>query len=497
MRRKVLSLLLCSAMAVSLLAGCTGDGNHVDKSSERQQGEAKTETSEQLVLYMCSSGNMEDAGLVAEKVNEYIEPLIGASVELNFINMGSYSEQIGMMVRGGDQIDILFSFENDAKNYIRQEAIKPLDELLEQYGSGIVEQIGSDNLEAARYKGKIYSLPSLKDMAVSRMFVYDKNMADTAGVEMPESSDLTGLTEKFGKVKKMYPECSMFGGAGGNAINFLTWDWDILNDSFGVLMDNGQSEKVENLFETEEYKQLCELMREWYQAGFIEKDFATSSETWQSRMTAGTTFGGVTTYKPGELENVEDRVGKECGSVILTEAMSSTSTIVNTNWMIPESCENPEKAMEFLKLMYTDATVGNLLLYGIEGVHYKENSDGTITTIDYDKSKYQQNLPWAFGNQFICKVLEGNDPDVYEKTREFNNSAIKSKALGFSFDNSEVVNEVTACNNVANKYRTSLECGAIDPAEALPKFQQELKEAGIDKIMEQKQEQLEQWVGSK
>ena len=512
--KKAMALFLTLAMGLTLTAGCgSTDGKDKDNgsgnSSEAAAGgttaeggsdegsPADSEESVELTLYMASSGTMEDAALVAEKVNEYIEPLINATVSLNYINMGSYSEQVGLMIRSGESIDVLFSLESDARNYIRQEAVQPLDDLLAEYGEGVIEQIGAENLEAARVNGSIYSLPSLKDMAISRMFIYDKAIADELKLDFSNVKTIEDLTPIFEQVKAAYPEMSMFGGAGGNAINFYNWDWDPLGDSLGVLMDNGQSLDVVNLFESEEYSELCHMMREWYEAGYIEKDFATSTETWSSRMKAGTAFGGVTSYKPGAMVSVNTQVGKECGYVILTDPLSYTSSIVNTNWMIPTASEHPEKAMEFLRLMYTDPVVANLLIYGIEGVHYEENEDGTISYIDFENSKYQQNLGWAYGNQFITKVVKGNALDVYEQTREFNNSAVKSQALGFSFDNSAVSNEITACNNVLNKYRTSLECGDVDPDEVIPKFIEELKDAGIDKIIAEKQSQLDAWAQEK
>ncbi len=506
--KKFAAMLLAGMMSLSLLACGGGDdsrtpaGNDKSQTDEggrsqaagADQGAAEEGETAHLILYMASAGNMEDAPMVANAVNDYIRPLIHAEVELNYVNMGSYSEQVGLMMRSGEQIDVLFSFEADTKNYIRQEAVMPLDDLLEQYGEGIVEQIGAENLQAAYVNDKLYSLPSLKDMAISRMFVYNKEMADTAGVDFSNVKQLSDLTDIFAKVKESYPECSMFGGAGGNNVNFDAWTWDGLSNSLGVLMDYGNSLDVVNLFETEEYASICNLMHEWYQAGYIEKDFATSSETWSSRMQAGTAFGGVTSYKPGAIASVEAQTGRECGYVILTDPLASTSTIVNTNWMIPASSANPQKAMEFMRLMYTDETVANLLLNGIEGVHYEENEDGTISYIDAENCKYQDYLAWAYGNQFITKVWSGNEPDVYEKTREFNDSAVKSKALGFSFDTTNVVNEITACQNVTSKYRASLECGEVDPAEVLPQFISDLKAAGIEKIIQEKQTQLDAWA---
>ena len=254
--KKFTALALSAGLALSM-AAC---GNNVGSDGNQSAGGDNNATSEnasneettKLVLYMASAGNMEDAPKVEEKVNEYIKPLINAEVSLNYINMGSYSEQIGLMVRSGEQIDMLFSFESDTRNYIRQDAVLPLDDLLDKYGSGIVEQIGADNLEAARVNGSIYSLPTLKDMAISRMFVYNKEMADEAGVDFSNVKEISDLTEIFAKVKEKYPDCSMFGGAGGNTVNFESWDWDNLSDSMGVLMDYGNTLDVVDLFETEE-----------------------------------------------------------------------------------------------------------------------------------------------------------------------------------------------------------------------------------------------------
>ena len=55
---------------------------------------------------------------------------------------------------------------------------------------------------------------------------------------------------------------------------------------------------------------------------------------------------------------------------------------------------------------------------------------------------------------------EGNDPDIWDQTQEFNNNAVVSPAKGFAWDNTDVQNEVTACANVTAKYGPALECGS-------------------------------------
>ena len=46
--------------------------------------------------------------------------------------------------------------------------------------------------------------------------------------------------------------------------------------------------------------------------------------------------------------------------------------------------------------------------------------------------------------------------DLWEQLGEFNKNAQPSPAKGFVWDNAEVLNEVTACNNVVEKYRAGL-----------------------------------------
>lgn len=88
----------------------------------------------------------------------------------------------------------------------------------------------------------------------------------------------------------------------------------------------------------------------------------------------------------------------------------------------------------------------------------------------------------------------GAEKDLGKKMTEFNKSARKSIAMGFTFDNTSVVNEVTACTNVLKQYAYGLEVGAVDIEKVLPEFQKALKDAGIEKIIAEKQKQLDEWL---
>ena len=104
------------------------------------------------------------------------------------------------------------------------------------------------------------------------------------------------------------------------------------------------------------------------------------------------------------------------------------------------------------------------------------------------------NLAWGAANEQISYVFEGDDPDLWKKLGEFNANAPASVAKGFVWDNADVINEVTSCTNVLNKYVKALQSGALNPETDLGKFNQELRDAGLDTIIQDKQSKLDAWM---
>lgn len=527
--KRFLSCLLVLTMIVTLFAGCGGgngsSGNSANSSSgnggtsngdsktkddgntassgdtvsagDNTGGNADASNGESVVLkyyFLTASGAMSDLPLIEEKINEYVEPLIGATVDMTIINVGSYADQVGLMVRTGEPVDLVFGFQSEMLSYVAQGAVAPLDDLLEEYGQGIIEAVGRDVLDSCKQHGALYSIPTLKDMATGRVFLYNQAVADELGLDFSNVKSEKDLTAIFEIVKEKTDLVPFAGAGGGNKI-WENWAWDNLGDHLGVLMDGGAKPEVVNLFETDYYKELVTMTRDWYQKGYLISDYATSEDTWSARMISKTSFGAINANKPGGLVEIENTVGYDLGQVEILEEFAMTGNVLNTNWMIPTGSEHKEKAMQFLNLMYSDPYVSSLLCNGIEGVHYTTDADGFITRTP--DSGYINSHPWAQGNQFISKVYAGNDADVWEQQRAYNENAKKSVAYGFIFDNSNVTDEITACNNVLSKYRASIECGSVDPEVALPEFNAELKSAGIDTIIAEKQAQLNAWLAAK
>jgi len=314
---------------------------------------------------------------------------------------------------------------------------------------------------------------------------------------------LEDVEEMFGIVKAKEPELiiTMPQFAGTQSVmtsGFITWD--NLGDSLGVLMDYGSGLKVVNLFETEEYKRNLEIIRKWYKRGFIWEDASIAADQANILVGAGKLFSYFANLKPGFDRQESLRAGRELVMFEIKPPFATTSQVALVSLSIPVTSENPQKTMQFLNLMYSDPEIINLLNWGIEGVHYVHvpQNDNLIRFpdgVDAITSGYNLALGWQFGNQLLSYIWEGNNPDLYAEMADFNETAIKSKALGFTFDSSTLNNEIAALSTVMAQYRVPLENGALDPAIMLPVFTKALRDAGIDRVIAEKQRQLDIWAG--
>ena len=194
------------------------------------------------------------------------------------------------------------------------------------------------------------------------------------------------------------------------------------------------------------------------------------------------TVYGVTCRFSGNFRGLISDNGVEIVSAEIVPPYATTSDIQMATWAIASGSEHPEKSMLMLNEMYTNPDISNLLCYGKEGLNYESYDDAANEQkmirypegVSADTTGYRPS-GWLWPNQTIGHVWEGNPPNYWEVQTEFNNTAL-------------------ACTNVVGKYHQALLTGTVDPDTTLPIFIKELKDAGIDDIVAEKQKQIDAWL---
>ena len=186
--------------------------------------------------------------------------------------------------------------------------------------------------------------------------------------------------------------------------------------------------------------------------------------------------------------------------VEVSEPLSTSSNILLFQWVVPvAACETPEKISSTAQLDVYQSRSRKLADLRDRGYALPSSmtmAQSAIRKELHRKMSAHSASAYMMGNEYISYVMTPNAIDIWDQTKAFNESITLSKAMGFSYDATAVRNEVTELTNVCDQYRMSLETGAVDPETALPEFLAKLEAAGIDKVMAEKQTQLDAWLAA-
>ena len=452
---------------------------------------------EHLIVTLVNYSNQyPDIDMVAEAISEITRESIGVEVEIQMSDFASYRQNITLALSGGEQLDLVFTGILGYTNTALQGYLLDLneDDLLETYGQGVIEAVGGmDNINAAKVDGIVYGAPAIHDWATGHgCYAIRQDLLEEVGYEVTDEDIVQATQEEvdgwLAKIHEKFPDIETFRPTGTFTNQFM--DCALISDNvFGVLLDYGKEPVVENLFTSESYLKNLMVFRNYYLNGYISKDAATDTTSVTTLMQSDALAAYNTGGKPG-IRAQESRISKPV--VIFQTKEDLQNNIANFTWSIPYTTADPVAAMKLMNEFYSNPEVANILAYGIEGVHYNL-VDGQVELVE---NPGYTTLIWDQPNELQLYTTTANDPDVWERTKEFNENCRKPVSGGFTFDPTPVSDQISACQNVYEEYQKSLEYGLVDPEPAIEEMNERLMGCGLQDIIDEKQRQLDEWLAA-
>ena len=452
--------------------------------------------------YMLTMNAAEQRDMVQEELNRLLdEKGAGFHVNLVCIDFASWSTQVNLMLTDGSVDLFNCSFMPAMSVLADSGSLAPLDDLLATYGQGILDALG-DNIECARIGGVIYGTPKIDAFSSTQLFFMSKEIADEVGIDPDTIVDYATLTEALKQVKAVYPDMTMIAnGNGGAYFNIVGLDYLGTESPLGCLVLEGGdgSLQVVNGYETDIFKEMLDYAKQWNELGFFMKDPLNAQDGAFAYLSNGQAFGTFGQYCTEEVgRSVQEKGnGMELYACqLMPQAYSTTNNVTAMTWCVPALSPRKESAVKFLNLLYTDADIANLLCNGIEGVHYVVTEEGNI---DFPEGLDAFNTGWPSGmgtfwpNITITYPWKPDPADVYQSWLDSNATCMKSPALGFTFDPTNVADEISACSTIVDKYVNSLLLDVGDTETLYAEFLSDLEAAGMDAIIAEKQAQLDAW----
>ena len=486
---KVISMTAAAAMLSASITGC--GGGDVQKESANK---VPSDTYE--INWYMQGTSQSDTPSVETKINEYLKDKINATVKLHILDSSQYSQKLGTMINSGEYFDLAFcaswllNYSANASNG----AFVALDDMLDEYMPETKKLLGDDFIDAAKADGKLYALPVNKEKASQAGWLYRKDIADKYNIDMNSIKSFEELEPYLLQIQSNEPDMKypIDWKTDNTPLAFI--QYELLAGPAAVMYDKYDG-KVVNFYETEEYEQACRISRKFFEDGLIKKDVMTSGD-FNQRIQEGKTFCCAYPLKPGKAKEMSKDYKYEMSQAEVTPIIEDNQAATGAMLAISRTSKNPVRVARFLELLNTDEYLYNLVLYGIDGKHYQMTDNGYVKLIP--QSSYTlSGSEWMFGNVFLAKLKEGEDPNKMENLKNFNSQAQKPMYYGFKFDSTTVDLEAAACKKVISEYNRQAVLGAMDPDTVLPEFRKKLKEVGADKVIEEAQKQYDAFLAEK
>ena len=502
MKKRILAAMLTLSMVVSMTA-CGNSEAGGSKDSAKNNGNGDEPYTVTMVL---NGSTQPDEERIEQKINEILEPELNANLDIVVLPWASASQQLQLMLSGDEKIDVFYTQATNAVQYMNAGQIIDMSELIDKYGTNIKQIYGEDIAKINQIEGFVYGVPNQIERGSIPAVFMRKDLVEKYNIDTTQIKEPKDLESVFETVKAGEPDMTMLYSINdGDTPVTRLFRGDNLSDNnyLGVLMDQTNSTKLENFFATDWFKDTTTMLYNWYQKGYISQDAGTNTENWRTVCKAGNLFSLFFSYHPGTPVEFESSTGYDFEIVpFYNEPIINSSSYNGVTFSIAQNSENPEKTMEVLDYIYGSSEIMNLLNWGEQDKDYViEDADNGIINfpegITSDNAGYNLNLGWELPNQFIAYKWTGSDPKLWEKMEEFNSSAKSSKAVGFLFDSSNYSSEIAALSNIVKQYSGALYSGSGDPDELIPELLEALDDAGINEVIQAKQEQLDAFLAAK
>lgn len=507
---KLISALLTAAMVGTLLAGCGSSSGTTAPESASDKGNASTEaassgetgldTSEEveLVMYVVSNEPAKQQELT-DNMNKIFKEKLNCTLKINYIGWAEYPNKYPLLFSSGEAFDMAYAATWLNFSALAQKgAFMNLDELWPTYAPDNFAMQSETAKQQATIDGHYYCVPTL----LATYAAYGPMWR----TDLVEGTDWDGKMESFEDmerymdlIKANHPEIEPYdvNSAGSEMDDLFMYNNGMYaikgsTNDFLFIDPTEENPKLFTYYEYEKTPEFLEMMNRWNEKGFFSKSALSDTDTEKTKNGKAAlkihnidTFTGLVIDKPEYSFDYANLV-KDVSNLSFTQ---DAMVISNTS-------KHPERALALWNLITTDREAFDAFFYGIKDVSYELNDKGEVKTLDPDN--YAASAMWAARTTELNRDGIGTPERTNELKKEWDayikDGVGSQKYRSFVLDTSSIETEYAACQNVHQQYWWPLELGYTDPVSGLKEYQEKMEAAGIEKVREVLQQQLDAYV---
>lgn len=498
MRRAILILM------VVMLAGHGFAGGQREGAQPREAGE---EEQVELVAYLLGEPPVGYEEVYAE-VNEILTDTHAATLKLNFLSWGDWSKKYPLLLTSGEEFDLIYAASWTYFGDLAQKGVfAPLEELLRDAAPDLYDHLPEAAKRQATVNGNLYMVPSTLASPQQNGFFVRGDLMDKYGMTTIETLDdfgkyLQHVAEKEEGIVPYHAGVNDIGNFAAALVNSEDWSYAGFPGT-GVFsnFDTDFQNIAEDVFcwyLTPEFEAFARKAKEWADRGYWTKNALTNKTRSNESMVYGksaSTITGIDDANNKYKQIVAEHPGWDPRWYpIAPNTAIELGAYKSNGFAVPASSKHPQRAVQVLEELTLNRQVYDLCFYGIRGKHYTLNDEGRIEPGPAGLFSGEDISVWGFRNVDYVRYPVDLMPGYVETLEEMRDRAISNALAAFTFDQTNIKSEVAAIKNVEDQYADPLILGMVDVDEGLKALEQKLKQAGIDKVLEEARRQCREFV---
>ena len=435
---------------------------------------------------------------------------LNADFQITFYPWGEeYKQKLQLQISSGDDFDL--NFDGDWLSYntlVNQGAYLDIKDIAPTYMPEYYKYLVDNKMLKSTYVGDgMYCVPWTPLFNPRPWFGWWNANIDTIVEQDPaEISTIEDVDVFLHKVKEANPSTKyhIFESVGDYDINtFLQPKYDLAKWDFHYLTYDLKDATCKLIPEeqTDMFKESAQYAKKWVDDGIFPRDAWTNKPAHDTLGSGlGHVFSGFNMYEYIVYDN-RYKDPERFYSLLYPDGLFVNKNPVNNLNAINKNAKNPERALMFLDLLWKDQEFYNAVLYGIEGTTYVKNANGELEFpegIDASTSNWMEwSSQWGFWRIGRMQPTAARTKESWDLNTTFmqKKENIVAPLAGFVPDTDPVKNEIAARDALYVEFGAMLDYGVVEDVDkALDEYIQKQKDAGLDKIIECIQPQVDAFL---
>lgn len=496
--KKIITAVLTVSVLAGMLTGCgSAKSSKTKEAALNEDGTVNTSDEVELVMYVISD---RPAGqdVMDENLNAILKEKLNCTLKINWIGWAEYANKYPLLFSSGEQFDMAYASGTwlNYSSLAQKGAFMNLDELWETCAPGNFSRQSEEAKQQAMVNGHYYCVPTLLSTYDTYGPIYRTDIAEGTDWD-GKMETMEDIEEYLDMVKEAHPEMepldvSSAGMLADNMYFFAQGYKNISAIDFLYYNTSEEAPQIKLLTELECVEDYLEIVNRWNEKGFFSKSALADTDTTKTQ-------NGKAAMKIHNVDTYRDYAAQHPEYVFaFSNFVKNMSHLPYTQdcMVVSNTAQNPERALAFWDLVTSDQEVYNAFFYGVLGTTYEVNDRNEFKILDADL--YATNAMYAARTDGLNMEQEGT-PEDYLALKEGYEASITSgegaeRFTGFVFDTSSIETELSACQNVQQQYWDPLSLGYTDAESGLEEYAQKMETAGIEKIRQEAQRQLDEYL---